>query len=124
MFNEKKVATDVIKFIFAYLGAGFRFQIDLIPLHNAFYQIFQNPIYQNFFTENNIKFQNCGGLIFSNVITQALDRLQKSNLLLIIDLQQFEISQRLAESDPGFIFSKQEIFSLKQASNEFKRLIK
>src|SRR3989338_5396477 len=124
MFSYR-VPSDIVKAIFHYLGAGATFSSDTNKINEAFYKISQSDNLSNLF--NDFVFDTSKVFPYCPTIRFALDRLQKSDLLLLrnLDLNKYEVPKALAnESDIEKLFpDKAERMLLRKASREFRNLI-
>lgn len=115
--KEIRVPSDVIKFILCYLGSGTRFTADMLKIHSAFYALSQDASLAVLFKE--FVFDESRVYPYTQTVRYAFDRLQKSDLLVMIGLEQFEVSKTLAKVNPRLLFNKDEIVLLKRASEKF-----
>lgn len=119
--KEIKVPSDVVKFILCFLGAGARFVADKVKINSAIYALSQDPEFNPLFKD--FAFDTSRVYPHTDVVSFALDRLQKSDLLVMIDWEKFEVSKALSQSDPSSLFSESEIALLKQAAEKFQKMM-
>lgn len=115
--KEIRVPSDVIKFILCYLGSGTRFATDTLKIHSTLYALSQDASLAVLFKE--FVFDTSKGYPYTQIVPYAFDRLQKSDLLVMMGLEQFEVSKTLSESNPHLLFNEDEVALLKKASKEF-----
>ena len=117
-----RVPSDVVKCLFHFLGPE-KFDADIPKIHQVFFEILNQPSTIPSIKED-IIFEDSKPYQYSETITFALDRLQKSNLLHCNNprLDQFEISEKLSElRSIEKLFDESEIDIIKRGAEQFKR---
>ncbi|MFQ5662139.1 MAG: hypothetical protein ACE5F2_02710 [Candidatus Paceibacteria bacterium] len=115
--QEIKVPSDTIKFILSHLGTGKRFSTDRSQIHTAFYKISQEKLFSSLFKE--FVFDTSRMYPYSETVEFAFDRLQKSDLLILIGLEKYEVTEHLSKADSSELFTEKEIKLLKKAAKRF-----
>lgn len=121
----RRVPSDVVKCVFHFLGSS-KFEADVSKIHKVFFKMF-TEIDELYLLTQDIIFEDSNPFPYSETISYALDRLQKSNLLHCGNprLDQFEISHKLAEqSSVEELFEEQELRAIKQGADFFKSAFK
>jgi len=118
--KEIRIPSDVVTFVFAFCGAGYRFPYDIPEIHNFFYKMYLNfnflGIFDDFIFDESCMYKRC------EVVYDALDTLQLSYLIypVGVDLRFFEVSKALAECDPYKLFNEDEVCAIKEITKFFK----
>src|SRR3989338_385372 len=117
MFNQR-VPSDIVKAVFHYLGKC-EFSANMPKIHKAFYEIYKRSEFSKLF--NDMVFDTSKVFLYSPTIRYALDRLQKSDLLLCNMLSDsYEVPDVLAKSpDIKELFSEAERNLLQKSSQIF-----
>jgi hypothetical protein len=117
-----RVPSDVVKGVFHFLGKKTEFVADVPKIHSTFFEIKESvpevrDMMRKFVFENSRNYQ------YSETVTIALDRLQKSNLLHCSNprLDNFEVADALVE-DPNIegLFNDEEINALRAGAAFFR----
>lgn len=120
--KEMRVPSDTIKFILSNLRKGERFSTNMPPIHTAFYELAQKRVFNSLFKE--FIFDTSRMYPESEQVRTAFDRLTKSNLLVFINLEKYEVTEYLSKADPSELFTRGEIKLLKKAAKKFSCMLK
>ena len=120
MKEQLRVPSDTVRAVFHYLGKGKRFPADVPKIHESFYDICQTKGFESICGD--FVFDTSGTYPYSKTIRYALDRLGISGLLAYINLDEYEVTESLAdnETDIKELFPNEEdIELLKKAAGKF-----
>lgn len=115
--KETRVPSDTIKFVLSNLGKGERFLGNMRKINTIFYELSQEDVFESLFEE--FVFDTSKIYPYSEEVYIAFDRLQKSNLLVIINNEEYEITESLSKTDPSKLFTEKEMELLKEIAKKF-----
>ncbi|MFZ5341077.1 MAG: hypothetical protein ACOZBL_00435, partial [Patescibacteria group bacterium] len=116
----ERVPSDIVKGIFHFLGKDAEFEADIPKIHTVFFNMTKNidgisELMSQFIFDESKPYP------YSNTVSLAIDRLQKSNLLHCMNprLDRFKISKKLSEDGTENLFEQKEINILIKGANYF-----